>query len=174
MIDSDIMRDNFLMSDSGIPDHFMPIDLNTEHLIGYLKQLFAAKGIYSSWDRLGNVSAAIVQLQGTKKHFDDILDTSYKNRTQNNADASALVLAVADAVQDMRLQTYIQFREGHQSCKVAPDLVAEGWEKLESYSLSAFNKKMRAIIEGTEFEIEEDSISSADFSFSRSGEDEAD
>ena len=49
--------------------------------------------------------------------------------------------------------------------------MAEGWEKLESYSLSAFNKKMRAIIEGTEFEVEEDSILGADFSFSHGGED---
>jgi hypothetical protein len=34
---SDIMRDNMLVNVSGLPEHFMPVDLNIEHLIGYLK-----------------------------------------------------------------------------------------------------------------------------------------
>lgn len=31
------MRDNMLVNVSGLPGHFMPVDLNIEHLIGYLK-----------------------------------------------------------------------------------------------------------------------------------------
>jgi hypothetical protein len=31
------MRDNFLVNVSGLDGHFMPVDLNMEHLIGYLK-----------------------------------------------------------------------------------------------------------------------------------------
>ena len=31
------MRDNILINPSGIPGHAMGIDLNIEHLIGYLK-----------------------------------------------------------------------------------------------------------------------------------------
>jgi len=31
------MRDNILINPSGIPGHVMGIDLNIEHLIGYLK-----------------------------------------------------------------------------------------------------------------------------------------
>jgi hypothetical protein len=31
------MRDNILVNPSGIPGHAMGIDLNIEHLIGYLK-----------------------------------------------------------------------------------------------------------------------------------------
>lgn len=34
---SDVMRDNMLVNVSGLPGHFMPVDLNIEHLIGYLK-----------------------------------------------------------------------------------------------------------------------------------------
>lgn len=35
--DSNIMRDNMLVNVSGLSGHFMPVDLNIEHLIGYLK-----------------------------------------------------------------------------------------------------------------------------------------
>ena len=31
------MRDNMLVNVSGLSGHFMPVDLNIEHLIGYLK-----------------------------------------------------------------------------------------------------------------------------------------
>ena len=31
------MRDNMLVNVSGLPGHFMAVDLNIEHLIGYLK-----------------------------------------------------------------------------------------------------------------------------------------
>lgn len=32
-----IMRDIMLVNPSGLPGHFMSIDMNIEHLIGYLK-----------------------------------------------------------------------------------------------------------------------------------------
>ena len=32
---SDIMCDNMLVNVLGLPGHFMPVDLNIEHLIGY-------------------------------------------------------------------------------------------------------------------------------------------
>lgn len=34
---SDIMRDNMIINISGLPGHAMPVDLNIEHVIGYLK-----------------------------------------------------------------------------------------------------------------------------------------
>ena len=34
---SDIMRDNMIVNVSGLPGHFMAVDLNIEHIIGYLK-----------------------------------------------------------------------------------------------------------------------------------------
>ena len=61
------MRNNMLVDISGLPGHWMAIDLNIEHLIGYLKRLFTSKGVYSQWDRLGNISAAISHLQAIKK-----------------------------------------------------------------------------------------------------------
>lgn len=161
---SDIMRNNFLMTVSGPPGHFMPIDLNTEHLIGYLKQLFSSKGIYGSWDRLGEVSAAIVELQDVKKHFGDMLETSYKNLTKKPADVAVLVWRIADTVGDLKIQK-TEIRAMNVTAQRAPDLFAVGWGKIASSTLRTFNKKMRAIIEGNVFDAEIDELAAPAFSF---------
>lgn len=36
------MRDNMLVNITGLSGHAMPIDLNIEHLIGFLKVLYSA------------------------------------------------------------------------------------------------------------------------------------
>ncbi|KAJ7639893.1 hypothetical protein B0H17DRAFT_1216787 [Mycena rosella] len=92
---ADIMRDNMIICISGGgPGHCMPIDLNIEHLIGYLKILLHAKGMSSTWDRLGNISAAIVHLQRVKKKVSAALDGAYKNTGHSTPDTSHLVWRV--------------------------------------------------------------------------------
>ena len=71
------MRDNMIVNVSGLPGHFMAVDLNIKHLIGYLKvrehcydntincdkhfqMFFVAKSLRSSWDRLGDISGAVI------------------------------------------------------------------------------------------------------------------
>ena len=39
---SNIMRDNMIINISGLSGHFMAVDLNIEHLIGYLKVSYKA------------------------------------------------------------------------------------------------------------------------------------
>ncbi|KAF8258084.1 hypothetical protein EI94DRAFT_1816167 [Lactarius quietus] len=68
---ANIIHDNMLVNPSGLPGHAMGINLNIEHLIHYLKTLFATKGIYSNWDRLGNIAAGINYLQLVKKQDTD-------------------------------------------------------------------------------------------------------
>jgi len=71
----------------------MLIDLNIEHIIGYLKVdqlmsncisltylsqfLFATKGLYSIWERLKNISSIIEFLQNIKKQMGASLGTPY-------------------------------------------------------------------------------------------------
>ena len=88
-----VMRDNLLVNFGGHP---MPIDLNIKHLIGILKVfdlslfsnlkyiiltsgkfLFCSKGIYSTWERLGNISAIVDLLQSVKKEVTNALGCSY-------------------------------------------------------------------------------------------------
>ncbi|KAF8199996.1 hypothetical protein K438DRAFT_1521854, partial [Mycena galopus ATCC 62051] len=64
----DIMCNNTIICISGGgPGHCMGVDLNLEHLIGYLKTLLQAKGLNSMWDCLGSMSAVIIHLQQVKK-----------------------------------------------------------------------------------------------------------
>ncbi|KAJ6585348.1 hypothetical protein B0H19DRAFT_1250196 [Mycena capillaripes] len=88
---ADIMLDNMILCISGQgPGHCMPVDLNIEHLIGYLKILLQAKGMSSTWDRLGNVSAAIVDLQQVKKKIGEALSTAYSSIGHTTPDTSHL------------------------------------------------------------------------------------
>ncbi|KAF8906798.1 hypothetical protein CPB84DRAFT_1744923 [Gymnopilus junonius] len=73
---TNIMCDNMLVNISGLPGHAMAMDLNIEHLIGYLKRLFVAKGVYSNWDHFGNISAAIPHLQTIKRQVAKSTDAS--------------------------------------------------------------------------------------------------
>ncbi|KAF8182200.1 hypothetical protein K438DRAFT_1937848 [Mycena galopus ATCC 62051] len=83
----DIMRDNMIFCISGRgPGHCMGVDLNIEHLIGYLKirTLLQAKGMNSTWDRLGNISAAILHLQYVKKPIVTALNSVHTSAGHTN------------------------------------------------------------------------------------------
>ena len=131
-----------LVNVSGLPGHWMPIDLNIEHLIGYLKRLFASKGVYSQWDRLGNISAAISHLQAIKKRVSHSVKAGYQQRNHTAADTSVLVWRIANKAQELNLQTTIADRPENKHSKPLIDLVASGYKKFESSSLATFNKKI--------------------------------
>jgi hypothetical protein len=158
----------------------MPMDLNIEHLIGYLKvfislfnglltskydqqQLFAAKGMYANWDRLGNISAAINHLQSIKKQVFESMQTSYHGSTHIKADTSNLVWRIANKAQELHLQREIVSRENGSHTKVVPDLRALGRQKFRSSSLATFNKKIEEYKQGLPVSHEVDEISMANF-----------
>ncbi|KAF8873927.1 hypothetical protein BD779DRAFT_1451327 [Infundibulicybe gibba] len=145
------------MAKTGFPD-VMAIDMNIEHLIGYLKALFASKGIYSNWDRLGNISAGIVYFQNIKKQVSRSMQAGYQGSTHTAVDTSALVWRVANKAQELNLQHYVPNREGRSIAKLVPDLRALGREKFESSSLATFNKKIADLKEGRPPVMEEDEI----------------
>ncbi|KAF7358963.1 hypothetical protein MSAN_01236700 [Mycena sanguinolenta] len=136
----DIMRDNMIIRLS--QGHCMPMDLNIEHLIGYLKTLLQAKGMTSTWDRLGNISAAIVHLQRVKKKVAEALNGAYRNTSHTTPDTSQMVFRVANKAASERLQQFAK-------------------KKINSSTLKTFNKKLTAMIEGHSFEEEEDECPAA-------------
>ncbi|KAJ8469601.1 hypothetical protein ONZ45_g16837 [Pleurotus djamor] len=101
---ANIMRDNMLLNISGLPGHAMPVDLNIEHLIGYLKTLLVVKGLYSTWEHLGDASACIVQLQHLKKEMGLALASTYHGSSHTSPDTSHLVWRVADKASELNLQ----------------------------------------------------------------------
>jgi hypothetical protein len=127
--------------------------------------LFAAKGIYADWDRLGNISAAVNYLQLIKKRVTSSLGTSYQGSTHKNAPAIALVIRIADHVQELEFQHKLQSRRNVQS-KTVPNLHRVGYRKFETSSLATYNKKMEELKMGTGrgFDADEtDDISPAEF-----------
>ncbi|KAE9391528.1 hypothetical protein BT96DRAFT_778974, partial [Gymnopus androsaceus JB14] len=91
----DIMRDNHLVNPLGLPDHFMAIDMNIEHHIGYVKALFSTKGLYADWEHLGSVSAGVVHIQACKKKVGKMMDTSYQKEGHTNVDTDSVAWEVA-------------------------------------------------------------------------------
>ena len=130
-----------------------------------LKALFAAKGIYADWDRLGNISAAVNYLQIIKKRVTRSLGTSYQGSTHSlkNAPAIVLVRRIADHVQELKFQHELQSRCNIQS-KTVLNLHQVGYRKFETSSLATYNKKMEELKMGRGFDADEtDDISPAEF-----------
>ncbi|KAH9020749.1 hypothetical protein EDB84DRAFT_1621797 [Lactarius hengduanensis] len=86
---------------SGLAGHAMPIDLNIEHLIGELK------GLRSTWDRLGNISAAAMK-------------TAYQGTSHKDPRTDHLVQRVAKKVHEEKLHLYIEDRRGNSMVKAVP------------------------------------------------------
>ncbi|KAG6905097.1 hypothetical protein DXG01_004886 [Tephrocybe rancida] len=156
---------NMLVNVSGLPGHWMGIDLNIEHLIRYLKALFAAKGVYTNWDHLGNLSATIVQLHEIQTHVARSLQTSYQGSMHTKCDPSELVWKVANKAQELQLQDDIPNRYGCAHIKSVPDLRVSGCAKFASSSLLTFNSKLEVLKGGKGvFADEEDTLPALNFS----------
>lgn len=170
------MRDNMLVNVSGLPGHAMGMDLNIEHLIRYLKvrisllehllaslkitiqDLFAAKGIYSNWDRLGNIAASVNYLQLIKKQVVRSTKSGYHASKRKDVDTSSLVWRVANKALELQFQDSQVNREDNAS-KLNPDLRSTGYHKFESSALGTINKKFKNAIRGLPTAPEVDIIS---------------
>ncbi|KAG0698558.1 hypothetical protein DFH29DRAFT_1081734 [Suillus ampliporus] len=160
---ADIMRDNALVNFSGLEGHSMPIDLNIEHLIKFLKMFFAAKGIYSTWDRLGNISATVDLLQNVKKQVGSALGIAYHGLNHSSPDTSASVWKVAKKINELRLHQFTSDRTEDDAVKPVVDTLMTGEKKMKTSTLATFNRKVRKMLAGEGFEQEEDEIPSLSF-----------
>lgn len=104
-----------------------------------------AKGLYLTWDRLGDVSAAVYHLQHVKKEVNIALAAAYKGTSHTTTDTSHLVLRVANKARELSLQEYDAHRE---PVKSTTDILWAGEKKLCSASLATFNKKVLAMVAG--------------------------
>ena len=167
----------------------MAIDINMEHLIGQLKvkflfiltictdiiltlvqDLLTAKGLESTWDRLGDISAAIDYLNKIKKKVPSALSSSYQRHSHTTPDTSHLVWRVADKLRDEELQVFREKRVGNSKVKAVVDILATGEAKLKSSSLASFNKKISAMVKGHVYDDEQDAIPQTQLSIGGSDE----
>ena len=125
---------------------------------------FVAKGLRSTWDRLGDISGAVIQLQNVKKQVTKALGASYEGKTHTTLDTSMLVWKVAKKVRELSLNKYQPSRKGNDKQKVVPNLIDVGERKLLSSSLESFNKRLMCMKTGNLDEVagiaEEDEIPS--------------
>ncbi|KAF9234843.1 hypothetical protein BU15DRAFT_78605 [Melanogaster broomeanus] len=167
---ADIMRDNMLVNFTGLEGHCMPIDLNIEHLIKFLKLFFAAKGVYASWDHLGDISATVDLLQNVRKQVGHALGISYHGITHTMPDTIAAIKKVSSKVSELELHSFKPDRAENSLVRPVVDTLATGEQKLKSATLATFNRKVRGMMAGEGFELEEDEIAPASFDFSHDTE----
>lgn len=128
----------------------------------------AMKGLYSTWDRLGNLSAIIVLLQNIKKQVNKSLG-NHQGNTHTTPDTSDIVWKVADSIRDLTLDRDNVTREGNRSAKKKVNTKAKGEKLLKSTTLATFNKKVRRMNQGFddhEDELDVDEIPANDVSLS--------
>jgi len=134
---------------SGLQGHGMGVDMNAEHGINALKTLFSSKGIYSTWDCLGDISACIVQLEDIKRQTCMALGVAHQGSSHHTPNTSHLVWKVADKACKLKILTFDPHRARSCPAKCCPDLMALGEAKLQLSSLATFNKKLQGLISGT-------------------------
>jgi len=126
--------------------------------------LFASKGLYASWERLGDISAGVDHLQKIKKEIGEALG-GYKGKTHTTPDISDLVWKVANDVREAELLIFKVHRDRYPNDCATPvvNILAKGEQKLKSSSLKTFNSKIRILKSGHFVDEEVDDIPVADY-----------
>ncbi|KAL0563513.1 hypothetical protein V5O48_018552 [Marasmius crinis-equi] len=161
-----IVLENLLVNLEGHDDSFLGVDMNIEHIINEVKKLYAAKGIYASWDRLGDLSAAIRSLIAIKKSMRSMMETAYQKKEHTDADTTASVWKVVDAIEEYGLLKFNPDRKVDVEVKATPDLLSEGWDKVRKTTIPTYNKNM-GLFRGSNkdgvLEVEEDELRPMNF-----------
>ena len=140
----------------------------------FLQRFFAAKGIYASWDHLGDISASVDLLQHVQKQVAKSLDTAHHGITHITPDTSASVYKVAHKVGELRLHTFTPSRGENNKIRPVINTLALGEHKLKSATLTTFNRKVKAMMAGEGLEAEVDDIPQVDFNLSALSSDDRD
>ncbi|KAJ7455167.1 hypothetical protein FB451DRAFT_1049047 [Mycena latifolia] len=149
---NELVRDNMIFNMSRGRGKGQGVDMNMEHLIGKIKELFAARGVYGNWDRLANISASIDVLDSIQVSMVASLSALYSGTGHKDVDTSDLVWRVAHKSRELGLNKARAGREG----KATPDLLVLGEAALKSLTLTTFNKKRRELLKGIVEVTEED------------------
>ena len=92
------------------------------------------------------------------------MELPHQNKNYSNVDITHLIWRVVNKVKDEKLQDFQENRPGNFKCGPTVDILTTGAKKLKSSSLSTFNRKVLAMVEGQMFENEVDEIPSVSFS----------
>ncbi|KAF8984187.1 hypothetical protein BDQ17DRAFT_1260925, partial [Cyathus striatus] len=143
----DIMWDILIVNPSGIPGHNIATDVNMKYMIQEVKELIVVKGLQTTWDQVGNVSAVIAYIKEIKQKIANQLNLPHQNKGHSDVDVSHL-----------NMLTFRPNQTGNNCVTPIHDLLEEGSIKLKSASLSTFNTKFKNFVAGMVIEEENDDL----------------
>ncbi|KAF8551153.1 hypothetical protein OG21DRAFT_1513121 [Imleria badia] len=161
---ADVMRDNMLVNPTGLEGHFMAVDLNTEHLVRFLKRFFA-EGVCASGGRLGDAST-VVDFQHIRTQDGNSPGISYDGPTRPTPDTDSPMQKISHKVNELAMHVVTPGRNTNTTVKPVVDALAAGERKLKSSALATFNRKVERLFAGKwGVEVDEDEIPPVSFDF---------
>ncbi|KAF6740873.1 hypothetical protein DFP72DRAFT_1086565 [Ephemerocybe angulata] len=154
---ADVMREIMIVNPSGIPGKNLATDINMEYTIREIKTLIIEKGLESTWDHVGDVSAAIENLKEIKRKIAAVLELPHQNKGHRDVDTRSLVLRVAEKVEQEGLLKCKRNRKGNAKAVSMPDLLESGGKKIRA-TIVTFNKKFKDFVAGQDMPGEEDEL----------------
>ncbi|KAF6759188.1 hypothetical protein DFP72DRAFT_1064151 [Ephemerocybe angulata] len=154
---ADVMRDIMIVNPSGIPGHSLATDINMEYTIREIKTLIIEKGLESTWDHVGDISAAIEHLKEIKRKIAAVLNLPHQNKGHRDVDTRSLVIRVAEKVELEGLLKCKRYRKGNAKAVPMPDLLENGTKKVRA-TIVTFNQKFKDFVQGQEMSEEQDDI----------------
>ncbi|KAF8991814.1 hypothetical protein BDZ89DRAFT_973663, partial [Hymenopellis radicata] len=137
-----IMRDNMIISLTGIEGEAMGIDMNIEHPIKELKKLLTVKGLETTWDELGDISAAIEYFRRIKKKFASEISTAYQGTSHTIPNTQSLSWRVANKARDEGFQNRSLNRRGNANAKNTTNVIRKGRTLIQTSTIPTFRKKI--------------------------------
>ena len=80
------------------------------------------------------------------------MKTAYQGTNHKEPKTDHLVKQVAKKVFDEGLHQFTKERPGNEKAKAVPNIISVGEAKLRSSSLATFNRKIRAMAEGRQYD----------------------
>ncbi|KAJ7506367.1 hypothetical protein B0H11DRAFT_2219709 [Mycena galericulata] len=132
--------------------------------------LFTAKGMYGSWERLADISAAIDVIGSVKNSIAMTLDASYSGKSHTHPDTSNLVWQIAHKARELKLNTYDPTRDVNDVVKASVDILSAGEAVLKSSSIATFNKNRKDLLRGIQVAEETDEMPPMELCLARSSD----
>ncbi|KAF6742175.1 hypothetical protein DFP72DRAFT_1082442 [Ephemerocybe angulata] len=129
---ADVMREIMIVNPLGIPGKNLATDINMEYTTREIKTLIIEKGLESTWDHVGDVSAAIENLKEIKRKIAAVLELPHQNKGHRDVDTRSLVLRVAEKVEQEGLLKCKRNRKGNAKAVSMPDLLESGGKKIRA------------------------------------------
>lgn len=120
-------------------------------MFNIFSHLLAAKGLKSTWDQLGNISAAIDYLKKVKKKVTTTMNSTYQSTTHTKPDTTHLIWRITEKAQAEVFEKFIKNQAGNLRIITNSNVVRSGEKKLKSSSITSFNKKIMAMKSGQSF-----------------------